>query len=61
MGIFIVYIAIIPLQQKADLNLRKKYVQNKIFCNVEMPSETYQNSINTKSDKVPFLVYADLE
>ena len=42
----------------------KKICENKDFCNVIMPSE--DNKIlefnhNKKSDKAPFIIYADLE
>ena len=42
----------------------KKVCENKDFCNVVMSSEVtkiLEFNQNQKSDKVPFIVYADLE
>ena len=62
MVIFIAWIVLIPLEQKSNLNLRKKYIKN--FCNVVMSSkETKILEFNRyqKSDKAGFIIYADLE
>ena len=62
MVIFIVWIVLIPLEQKANLNLRKKYIKN--FCNVVMSfKETKILELNRyqKYDKAWFIIYADLE
>ena len=61
--IFIVSIAFILSQQKKNLNHMKKN-ENKDFCNVIIPSEyTKKLGFNQyqKSDKAPFILYADLE
>ena len=62
MGIFIICIAFIALEQKTNLDCIK-VCENKNFCNVIMSSKNtkilefhqYQ-----KFDKVPFVIYADL-
>ena len=51
------------LEQKANLN-RVKKCKNKDFCNVIMPSEDtkiLKHNWYQKSDKAPFIIYADLE
>ena len=51
------------LKQK-KLEFNKKVCENKIFCNIIMPSEdTKILELNQcqKSGKVPFIIYADLE
>ena len=51
------------LKQK-KLESNKKVCENKIFCNIIMPSEdTKILELNQcqKSGKVPFIIYADLE
>ena len=61
MVIFIAWIVLIPLEQKSNLNLRKKYIKN--FCNVVMSSKETKIEFNRyqKSDKAGFIIYADLE
>ena len=62
--VFIILISFICLQQKTHVNLIKKVCENKDFCKIVMSSENtkilefiqYQ-----KSDKAPFVIYADLE
>ena len=49
---------------KNKLELHKRVCENKDFCNVIMPSEDTNILEITQyqiSDKVPFLIYADLE
>ena len=49
---------------KNNLKSHKKVCENKDFCNVAMPSEdTKILELNQyrKSDKAPFVIYADLE
>ena len=49
---------------KNKLELHKKVCENKGFCNIVMPSEeTKVLDFNQyqKSDKAPFIIYADLE
>ena len=59
--IFIVSLAFILLQQQKRES-HKKLCENKDFCNVLMSSEdTKILRFNQKSDKVPFVIYADLE
>ena len=61
MAFFIVWVVFIPLQQKNNLNHIKKYVEIKIFT---MPSEDtniLEFNEYQKSDKAPFIIYADLE
>ena len=41
------------------MNLIKQVYQNKDFCNIAMPSEEVNQY--QKSDKAPFIIYADLE
>ena len=61
---FIVWTVFIPLEQKNKLNSDKKVCKNKDFCNVIMPSEDIKIlKFNhwQRSDKAPFIIYADLE
>ena len=47
---------------KTKLRSHKKLFENKDFCNVSMLSEgTKKLEFNQKSDKVHFIIYADLE
>ena len=49
---------------KNKLELHKKFCQNKDFCNIIMPSEdtkVLEFNQYKKSDKAPFIIYADLE
>ena len=63
MVIFIIWIVFIHLEQK-KLEPHKKVCENKDFCNVMMPSEDTEilecNQYH-KTDKAPFIIYADLE
>ena len=64
MVIFIIWIALIPLKQKTNLNDIKILFENKDFCNVIMVSEhTKILEFNQcqKSDKAQFIIHADLE
>ena len=66
MEIFIVWIAFISLEQRAKekLESHKKVFENKDFCYVIMPFEdTKILELNQyrKSDKAPFIIYADLQ
>ena len=57
-------IVFIPFEQKNKLESHKKVRENKDFCNVTMPFEdTKISEFNRyqKSDKAPFIIYADLE
>ena len=50
--------------EKRNLNCIKKVCENKGFCNVIMPSEDtkiFKFNQYQKSDKGPFIIYADLE
>ena len=61
MAIFIAWIVFILLQQETNLNCMKDHED---FCNVNMPyDETKILKFNQyqKSDKAPFIIYADLE
>ena len=61
--IMIVWIFPILLEQKINLNCIKKYWKRIFFCNVIMPSEdTEILELNQyrKYDKVPFIIYSDL-
>ena len=63
MVIFIDWIVFILLEQKANLN-RIRVCENKDFCNVIMSSkdtEILEFNQYQKFDKVPFIIYADLE
>ena len=66
MVIFIVLIVFILLEQKANLNLMKKYVkvcENEIFCNLAMPfedSKILEFNRYQKSGKAKYIIYADL-
>ena len=58
----IVWIVFILLEQK-NLELHKEVCENKDTCNVIMPFEDtkiLQFNQYQKSDKVPFIIYADL-
>ena len=49
---------------KNKLESFKRVCENKDFCNVIMPSdetETWEFNKYQKSDKAPFIIYADLE
>ena len=49
---------------KSKLELHKKLYENKDFCNVVMNSEDtkiLEFNQHKKSDKAPFIIYADLE
>ena len=63
MAIFIVWIAFIFLQQqKTSITWKSKW--KKVFCNIIMVSEdTTIVELNQcqKSDKAPFIIYADLD
>ena len=62
--IFIVGIFLIYLEQKANLNLVKKYAKIKFFCGVLNPSEdTIILEFNQywKYDNTKFIIYADLQ
>ena len=64
MVIFIIWIALIPLKQKANLNDIKILFENKDFCNVIMVSEhtkILEFNQYQKSDKAQFIIHADLE
>ena len=45
---------------KNKLQLHKRVCENKDFCNIIMPSILEFNQYQ-KSDKAPFIIYADLE
>ena len=63
MVIFINWIVFILLEQKANLN-RIRVCETKDFCNVIMSSkdtEILEFNQYQKFDKVPFIIYADLE
>ena len=52
------------LRTENKLKFHEKVYKNKHFCATEMPSE--KNKIlefkpNMKSDKIPYIIYADLE
>ena len=62
--IFIVQFAFILSQQKKKIELHKKVCENKDFCNVILPFEDtkiLEFNQYQKSDKAPFIIYADLE
>ena len=64
MVIFIIWIALIPLKQKTNLNDIKILFENKDFCNVIMVSEhakILEFNQFQKSDKAQFIIHADLE
>ena len=49
---------------KIKIEQHMKQCENKIFCNVIIPSEKakiLEFSRHQKSDKTPFIIYADLE
>ena len=59
MVIFIVWVPLISLEQKTNLN-RVKKCKNKDFCNVIMPSEDtkiLQFNQYKKSDNALFIIY----
>ena len=61
---FIACIVIMLSQKKTNLNWIKKVCESKDFCNVIMPfkyTKILQFNQNQKSDKAPFIMYADLE
>ena len=52
------------MQQKKKIQSHKKVCENKDFCNLIMPSEDtwiLEFGQYQKSDKAPFIIYADLE
>ena len=60
---FIVWIVFIPLEQET-LESHKKVCENKNFCNVIIPikdTKILECNQYQKSDKAPFMIYADLE
>ena len=62
--IFIVWIAFILSEQKKKLKLHKKLRENKVFSYVIMPykkNKILEFNQYQKSDKAPFIFYADLE
>ena len=62
--IFIVWIIFILLEQKINLNLKKKVCKNKYFCRIVMPSQKdniLEFNQYMKSDKMPYIIYADME
>ena len=64
MVIFIASIAFILLEQKINLNLKKKVCENKNFCGIVMPSEkdnVLEFNQYMKSDKMPYSIYANIE
>ena len=64
MVIFIVWIAIILLQQQKKIQCHKRVCGNKVFCIVVMPSEDtkmLELNQNQKSDKALFIILAYLE
>ena len=64
MVIFIVWIVFILLEQKQELESHKRVCENKDFCNESMsPEDTKIIEFNQfkKSDRAPFIIYADLE
>ena len=64
MVIFIIWIALIPLKQKTNLNDIKILFENKDFCNVIMVSEhtkILEFNQYQKSDKAQFIIHANLE
>ena len=64
MVIFIAWIIFILSQQKKNLNHIKKICENKDFCKVIMPSKdtkTLEFNQYQRSDKAPFIIYAELE
>ena len=62
--VFIAWIGFTLLEQKINLNLMKKYVKITIFCGIVISSEKI-NILDfnhyMKSDKMPFIIYADTE
>ena len=63
MVIFIVWVTFILSQQKKKLELHMMVCENKDFCSVIMPSKDtkiLELNQDQKSDKAPFIIYADL-
>ena len=63
MVIFIVSIVFISLERKRNLNLTKKLCKNKNSCEIEMSSEKdkiLEFKQYMKSDKMPCIIYADV-
>ena len=59
--IFIVWIVFIPLEQK-NIESHYRVSENEDFCNIVVPSEdTKKLNQYQKSNKAPFIIYADLE
>ena len=61
---FIVVTAFILLQQETNINHIKSYVKNKYFCSIVMPfqdTKILEFNQYQKSDKAPFIIYANLE
>ena len=53
-----------PCRTKNKLESHKKVCKNKNFCDIIMPSEDtkiLEFNQYQKSDKAPFIIYADLE
>ena len=63
MVIFIVSIVFISLERKTNLNLTKKLCKNENSCEIEMSSEKdkiLEFKQYMKSDKMPCIIYADV-
>ena len=63
MVIFIVSIVFISLERKTNLNLTKRLCKNKNSCEIEMSSEKdkiLEFKQYMKSDKMPCIIYADV-
>ena len=63
-GHFIVLIIFIHLEQKINLNLTKKVCKNKDFCGTVKPSEKdeiLEFKQYMKSNKMPYIIYADFK
>ena len=64
MVIFIARIVFIYLEQKIKLKSHEKVFKNKDFCGIAIPSEK-DNILEfiqyIKSDKMPYIIYADIE
>ena len=61
--IFIDWIVFILLHQKINLNLTKK-CRNKAFCGIAWPtqkSNRLEFNQYMKSDKIPYIIYADVK
>ena len=62
--IFIVCIAFTLLQQKTKNKLHKRVCEKKDFCNIIMPfknTKILEFNQYQKSDKAPFIIFADLD